>query len=125
MEGGYELSSMADLKEERDILRECLVLAAPIVCSMECPSTWKTGEKPPHSDLCKAITCALAATADYGNRDTRTNAEVCEWCRQDSLGNGCEYCRAQEHSGSQTTIGNSYRTREENLENKQPEIGGE
>lgn len=30
------------------------------VCSLHCPSTWRTGEKQPHSDKCQAIAAALA-----------------------------------------------------------------
>jgi hypothetical protein len=37
---------------------DCLVLlkeASKCVCSLDCPSVWKTGTIPPHCDLCKNI----------------------------------------------------------------------
>lgn len=36
-----------------------LAKAQEQVCSMLCPSTWKTGERPPHGELCQQITAAL------------------------------------------------------------------
>lgn len=39
--------------------RETLEKAHEHVCSLLCPSVWKTGERPPHSDLCQGISCVL------------------------------------------------------------------
>ena len=41
----------AELQECRKVLKD----AGESVCSLQCPSTWKTGSEPPHSELCKRI----------------------------------------------------------------------
>lgn len=42
----------AEVDQERMVL---LRQAQPHVCSLLCPSVWKTGEEPPHSDLCRVM----------------------------------------------------------------------
>lgn len=37
-----------------------LKLAQPDVCSLRCPSVWRTGEQQPHGDECKAISAVIA-----------------------------------------------------------------
>lgn len=44
---------------ERDVLRSLVREAQPTVCSMLCPSVWKTGEERPHCTLCQAMRAAL------------------------------------------------------------------
>lgn len=39
--------------------REALEKAQEQVCSNLCPSTWKTGERPPHSKQCQGISYVL------------------------------------------------------------------
>jgi hypothetical protein len=39
--------------------REALERAQEQVCSNLCPSTWKTGERPPHSKECQGISYVL------------------------------------------------------------------
>ena len=48
-------------------LREALESVAEDVCSYLCPSTWKTGHKPPHSEKCRNLTAALS-TSEKGGR---------------------------------------------------------
>lgn len=49
-----------------DQVYEALTIAAEIVCSMKCPSRWKTSEgRPPHSDECKKVRAARSAWMDH------------------------------------------------------------
>lgn len=60
-EGGKSFEDVvARLEAERDQFRAALELAAPVVCSMLCPTVWKTSEGPrPHSETCQTITKLL------------------------------------------------------------------
>jgi hypothetical protein len=46
--------------KEHDAAIELLAQAAEDVCSLHCPSTWKTGERTPHSEKCQAIRSVVA-----------------------------------------------------------------
>ena len=48
-------SARNDARTMEDLLRE----AHKEVCSNLCPSTWPTGQKPPHGDLCQRIAVVL------------------------------------------------------------------
>ncbi len=49
------------LADYADKLREALESGAEAVCSLLCPSTWRTDEgRPPHSKKCQQIQAALA-----------------------------------------------------------------
>lgn len=41
-------------------LLDLLTQAQESVCSLGCPSVWVSGERQPHSDLCVAISAAIA-----------------------------------------------------------------
>jgi hypothetical protein len=43
-----------------DDLLVALKEVAPHVCSLLCPSTWRTGHHPPHHERCQAVTAAIA-----------------------------------------------------------------
>lgn len=54
---GYQDAMLAQL-------RQALVLVQADVCSLNCPSVWKTADgSPPHSAKCQAISAALDVTA--------------------------------------------------------------
>jgi hypothetical protein len=50
------------LRADAAALRAALLEAQVDVCSLNCPSVWKTADgPPPHSDKCQAINTALAS----------------------------------------------------------------
>lgn len=54
----------AQAQADAAALRHVLRLAQPDVCSLNCPSTWKTADgPPPHSAKCQAISAALERDA--------------------------------------------------------------
>lgn len=55
-------SLVFDLKIERDGMLDLVTDAQPHVCSLLCPSTWKTAEgRPPHHPTCVALSKARGA----------------------------------------------------------------
>lgn len=52
----------AEARERR--LHEALELSAVDTCSLHCPSTWKTGNNPPHSEKCRKVRAALSASPE-------------------------------------------------------------
>ena len=58
-----------ELVREREQLYTLLAMAQADVCSLHCPSVWKTAERPPHSERCRAISDMLLRHAAEGLRD--------------------------------------------------------
>jgi hypothetical protein len=57
-----EVAHAYDVTFKRRVdLEAALLKAQEQVCSMLCPSIWKTGERPPHSQQCQDITTLLGS----------------------------------------------------------------
>jgi hypothetical protein len=55
---------MTDFRVEHEIY-EALTIASEVVCELRCPSVWKTGQRPPHSEECKKVHAARSAWMDH------------------------------------------------------------
>ncbi len=58
---GIEPMRLEESEADAAVLRQMLQQAQEDVCSLRCPSVWRTGAPRPHSDQCTAIRVALAA----------------------------------------------------------------
>src|SRR5678815_3283618 len=54
-----EADEMLAISGTLELLAE-LEQAAPVVCSMLCPSVWQTGTEQPHSEQCQAVRAAIS-----------------------------------------------------------------
>lgn len=73
-----ELSKqLAVVEAERAQFRAALELASPVVCSMLCPTVWKTSEGPrPHSETCQTITALLEGGTTLTEDEVRESLRV-------------------------------------------------
>lgn len=59
---GYQDAMLARATADALVLRQALARAQTDVCSLNCPSTWRTADgPPPHSEKCQAISALLSA----------------------------------------------------------------
>lgn len=95
------LADVRALVAENVRLRDAIRKAAPTVCSMLCPSQWRTGARPPHHPDCEAITAALAGKATVKESVT---VEVCR-CDRDDNGTWRGTCKCAKSVAESTRLG--------------------
>lgn len=73
----HALSQAERIRRAAPELLRLLIQAQPHVCSLLCPSVWKTGEpEPPHSDLCNEINAAIARARGTDGDNTAHDASI-------------------------------------------------